>query len=234
MSTNEMAASLKRDGFTPDEIANMCGPDTEQQPIQLRWGLDDVMWGDDDSVIVMLSGPDGEPYWLELDQERAAVLRQNLASPDGELDAVPVVAPATDRAAVLDDEAALIVRHCPDHGPQDQDGVWMDCHCAVAEDMRKRAVVVRRAADETPDEDEPTESVIYEVVGDWGVDSADSAEGARAAVAKWLRAYPKCGAYAQQRIVREWPDGSEYYGPWTDLPEPPAVGTQQSKEETRP
>jgi hypothetical protein len=42
------------------------------------------MWGDDDSVIVMLSGPDREPYWLELDQERAAVLRQNLAGPDGE------------------------------------------------------------------------------------------------------------------------------------------------------
>jgi hypothetical protein len=46
---------------------------------------------------------------------------------------------AAARAAVLDDEAALIVRHCPDHGPQDQDGVWMDCHCAVADDMRKRA-----------------------------------------------------------------------------------------------
>jgi hypothetical protein len=50
-------------------------------PTQLRWGLDDVQWGDDDSVIVMLSGPDREPYWLELDQERAAVLRQNLAGP---------------------------------------------------------------------------------------------------------------------------------------------------------
>jgi len=82
--TNEMAASLKRDGFGDDEIANMLGPDVEQQPVQLRWGLDDVQWGDDDSATVMLSGPDGEPYWLELDQERAAVLRQNLAGPDGE------------------------------------------------------------------------------------------------------------------------------------------------------
>jgi hypothetical protein len=89
------------------------------------------------------------------------------------------------------------------------------------------AAVGRRAADETPGEAEFTESVIYEVVGDWGVDSADSAEGARAAVAKWLRAYPKCGAHAQQRIVRDWPDGSEFYGPWTDLPEQPAVGAQQ-------
>ncbi|MDX2846416.1 hypothetical protein PV377_47245 [Streptomyces ipomoeae] len=31
-------------------------------PTRLRWGLDDVMWGDDDSVIVMMSGPDREPY----------------------------------------------------------------------------------------------------------------------------------------------------------------------------
>lgn len=53
-------------------------------PVQLRWGLDDVQYGDDDSVIVMLSGPDGEPYWLELDAERAPVLRRDLAGPDGE------------------------------------------------------------------------------------------------------------------------------------------------------
>lgn len=64
-----------------------------------------------------------------------------------------------------------------------------------------------------------TESVDYQVVGDWGVDGAETAAGARAAVAKWLRAYPKCGAYAEQRIVRDWPDGSEFYGPWTPLTE---------------
>jgi hypothetical protein len=52
-----------------------------EDPTRLRWGLDDVMWGDDDSVIVMLSGPDREPYWLELDPERAAVLREGLAGP---------------------------------------------------------------------------------------------------------------------------------------------------------
>lgn len=52
-------------------------------PTQLRWGLNDVMWGDDDSVIVLMSGPDLEPYWLELDTERAAVLRQDLAGPEG-------------------------------------------------------------------------------------------------------------------------------------------------------
>ncbi|WP_329472677.1 hypothetical protein OIE75_41060 (plasmid) [Streptomyces sp. NBC_01723] len=54
-----------------------------------------------------------------------------------------------DRAAVLESEAALILKHCPDHGPQDQDGVWMDCHCAVVDDMRKRAAELRRVADET-------------------------------------------------------------------------------------
>jgi hypothetical protein len=83
MTTNEMAASLKRDGFGNDEIANMLGPDVETQPVQLRWGLDDVMYGDDDSTIVMLSGPDGEPYWLELDPERSAALRVRLAGPEG-------------------------------------------------------------------------------------------------------------------------------------------------------
>ncbi|MGW0897497.1 hypothetical protein ACWD0G_10945 [Streptomyces goshikiensis] len=50
-------------------------------PAQLRWGLDDVLWGDDSTVTVMLSGPQGEQYWLELDVDRAAVLRQNLAGP---------------------------------------------------------------------------------------------------------------------------------------------------------
>lgn len=85
---DEMSASLARDGFGDDEIADMLGPGVTDgeapEPIQLRWGLDDVMWGDDDSVIVMMSGPGREPYRLELDPERAAVLRQNLAGPDEE------------------------------------------------------------------------------------------------------------------------------------------------------
>lgn len=50
-------------------------------PTQLRWGLDDVLWGDDDTVTVLLSGPQREPYWLELGKERAAALRQNLTRP---------------------------------------------------------------------------------------------------------------------------------------------------------
>ena len=52
-------------------------------PTHLRWGLNDVLWSDDGRVIVMLSGPDREAYWLELDPERAAVLREDLAGPDG-------------------------------------------------------------------------------------------------------------------------------------------------------
>ena len=71
-----------------DEIDRLRNPDIADgeapEPMQLRWGLDDVMWGDDDSVTVLLSGPDREPYWLELDQERAAVLRENLAGPPAE------------------------------------------------------------------------------------------------------------------------------------------------------
>jgi hypothetical protein len=83
---NEMAASLRRDGFGPDEIAAMCTPTASladaPDPTPLRWGLNDVMWGDDDSVTVLLSGPAGEPYWLELDTDRAAALREDLAGPD--------------------------------------------------------------------------------------------------------------------------------------------------------
>jgi hypothetical protein len=71
-------------------------------PTPLRWGLDDVLLGDDDSVIVLLSGPQGEPYWLELEPDRAAALRRNLentepATADAVLDVLPE---PVDRAAV--------------------------------------------------------------------------------------------------------------------------------------
>lgn len=52
-------------------------------PTQLRWGLNDILWGDDDTVTVLLSGPAGEPYWLELAPDRAAALREDLSGPDG-------------------------------------------------------------------------------------------------------------------------------------------------------
>jgi hypothetical protein len=128
-------------------------------------------------------------------------------------------AASVDRAVVLNETADHLARQAADASPSARDVILAD------------AAELRRLADETqPAEAEPTESVIYEVVGDWGVDGADSAEGARASVAKWLRAYPKCGAYAQQRIVRMWDDGSEFYGPWTGLPEPTAAASQPGKE----
>lgn len=85
-SRDEVAATLKQDGFSPDEVADMLHPDlaSADNPTPLRWGLNDVLWGDDDTVTVLMSGPDREPYWLELEPERAAVLRQDLAGPDGE------------------------------------------------------------------------------------------------------------------------------------------------------
>ncbi|MEU3976862.1 hypothetical protein [Streptomyces bacillaris] len=64
--------------------------DDEQQPIQLRWGLDDVMYGDDDTTTILLSGPDREPYWLELDPERTAALRDALAGPESAAPPAPL------------------------------------------------------------------------------------------------------------------------------------------------
>lgn len=77
------------------------GSVAEQEPTSLRWGLDDVMYGDDDTTTVLLSGPDREPYWLELDPERTAALRDALDGP-----AAPP-APA-DRAAVLREAADFV------------------------------------------------------------------------------------------------------------------------------
>ena len=57
--------------------------EVERDPVPLRWGLGDVEWCDDDQTIVLLSGPDGEPYTLELEPSQAAVLREDLAGPDG-------------------------------------------------------------------------------------------------------------------------------------------------------
>lgn len=78
-----------------------------QEPTLLRWGLDDLEYGDDGSVTVLLSGPAGEPYWLELEPERAAALRDGLAGPDGE-------EPAVDRAAVLLEAANALDKKAKD------------------------------------------------------------------------------------------------------------------------
>ncbi|MFI6282884.1 hypothetical protein [Streptomyces sp. NPDC050988] len=67
-----------REFLGPDHTPDLAAADN---PTQLRWGLDDVLWSDDGTITVLLSGLEGEPYWLELDLERAAVLRQTLADP---------------------------------------------------------------------------------------------------------------------------------------------------------
>ncbi|MGW0579815.1 hypothetical protein ACWD25_28485 [Streptomyces sp. NPDC002920] len=95
-SWEEISDSLRE--FLISEAASWLGaavaagialPTTEDlaaadNPTQLRWGLHDLLWGDDDHVIVLMSGPEGEPYWLELEPERAAVLRQDVAGPPAE------------------------------------------------------------------------------------------------------------------------------------------------------
>ncbi|MEV7282856.1 hypothetical protein [Streptomyces sp. NPDC093111] len=57
-------------------------PTIADDPTPLRWGLNDVLHGDDHTVTICMSGPDSEPYWLELDTGKAAALRDDLAGPD--------------------------------------------------------------------------------------------------------------------------------------------------------
>ncbi|MEU0030727.1 hypothetical protein [Streptomyces sp. NPDC006335] len=63
---------------TADDLA------AADDPTHLRWGLNDVLWGDDDTVIVLMSDEERRPYSLELDTEHATVLCRNLAGPDRE------------------------------------------------------------------------------------------------------------------------------------------------------
>ncbi|MCJ0875657.1 hypothetical protein [Streptomyces sp. AP-93] len=67
-------------------------PTAADDPVPLRWGYGDVLHGDDDTTIVCLSGPDGQPYWLELEPERAQALRDDLTPPVAE----PQVHPAAE------------------------------------------------------------------------------------------------------------------------------------------
>ncbi|MFJ5635229.1 hypothetical protein ACIQF5_21660 [Streptomyces goshikiensis] len=84
-----------------DGTADLAAADN---PTQLRWGLDDVLWGDDDTVTVLLSGLQGEPYWLKLGEERAAALRQSLAGP-GQDETADGMSPAlAETQQVINDE----------------------------------------------------------------------------------------------------------------------------------
>lgn len=104
------------DAFIHD-MASLPDPTTADDPVQLRWGLGDVLHGDDDTVTVCLSGPapDRRPYWLELDAERAAALRKELA---------PDVTPAAEQPetcrSVTADGTTVLVRGAGDWTDQDQ------------------------------------------------------------------------------------------------------------------
>ncbi|MGW5929324.1 hypothetical protein ACWF2L_24195 [Streptomyces anulatus] len=68
-------------------------------PTMLWWGLDDVLLGDDDKTTVLLSDDQRRPYWLELEPERTASLRDALAGPAGNKPAPRVLTPGEhDRA----------------------------------------------------------------------------------------------------------------------------------------
>lgn len=67
----------------PASAAGRPDPTTADDPTPLRWGVGDVLHGDDGTVTVCLSGPDRKPYWLELDPERAQALRDDLTPPAG-------------------------------------------------------------------------------------------------------------------------------------------------------
>ncbi|MHB9861916.1 hypothetical protein [Streptomyces sp. YIM S03343] len=56
----------------------------EAPPIQLHWNLYDVMYGDGDNALVLLSDAHLNPYFLELTANQAAALRRALAGPAGD------------------------------------------------------------------------------------------------------------------------------------------------------
>lgn len=74
------------DAYRAEVLREAADASAEQEPgtpAPLRWGLDDAELGDDDSVTLWLSGPDREPYVLELEPERATALRELLADAGG-------------------------------------------------------------------------------------------------------------------------------------------------------
>ncbi|MHB9861918.1 hypothetical protein [Streptomyces sp. YIM S03343] len=66
-------------GYAFNDLRAPVGDDQEAEPGPLRWGLDDVMHGDDGHTIVLLSDADRRPYRLDLGPGRAAALRDALA-----------------------------------------------------------------------------------------------------------------------------------------------------------
>jgi hypothetical protein len=48
-------------------------------------------------------------------------------------------------AALLQKTAAEIVASCPEHGPRDE--AWIDCHCMVADELRRQASKLLRVTE---------------------------------------------------------------------------------------
>jgi hypothetical protein len=146
-------------------------------------------------------------------------------------DAVLSVLPASvDRADVLREEAALIVRHCPDHGPQDQDGSWMDCHCAVADDIERRVAAETRNTTEAEDPAR-IDRLRPEFTEHSSVEAIDAQlRRARAQQRRWhLRTEWLISLRADrvaQKARGDWPAASEEQPATT----PPAGGAPQPKE----
>lgn len=88
-------------------------------PVQLRWGLGDVEVDEAGNLLILMSGPDREPYALELDAERAAALRDELPVAGPASGGYPPALPWAewldddDLAELLDAVADVAVPHAP-------------------------------------------------------------------------------------------------------------------------
>ncbi|KAA6220029.1 hypothetical protein [Streptomyces filamentosus] len=124
-------------------------PSIAADPTPLRWGLGDVLHGDDDSVIVCLSGPAREPYWLELEFERAAALRDDLAAP-----AVGQPAEAHDTDEALTPRGLLL--DVLDH----TSSAYLDEHFAPDEELGDVAdYLIKLIREENPNEEQAAETL---------------------------------------------------------------------------
>ncbi|MFJ7416209.1 hypothetical protein ACIQWZ_36200 [Streptomyces sp. NPDC098077] len=89
---------LRKAFTTVAEHARSAEP-ANTDPTMLRWGLDDVLFGDDDKTTMLLSDDQRRPYWLELEPERTAALRDALAGIPGNRPVLRVLTPGEhDRA----------------------------------------------------------------------------------------------------------------------------------------
>jgi hypothetical protein len=124
----------------PDRAASTPDPTIADDPTPLRWGLGDVLHGDDDTVIVCMSGPDREPYWLELDPERAAALRDDLADPHAPAAGLSDTQPANDRATVLDEAIKAVLGRVQAYEGMGQEAIALNRErSAIAEKLRRMA-----------------------------------------------------------------------------------------------